>query len=106
MEAAALFSFTASEADEISFQKGDIIKVVEMEEDSFWFTAEIEGKRGFIPKNYISLHPHLWFAGAISRLEAEQRLCWQDTGVFLVRESESAPGEFSLSVRSVNAPHL
>ncbi|XP_043969730.1 GRB2-related adapter protein-like isoform X4 [Gambusia affinis] len=100
MEAVALFSFTASEADEISFQKGDIVKVVEMERDSFWFTAEIEGKRGFIPENYISLHPHLWFAGAISRLEAEQRLCWQDPGAFLVRESESAPGEFSLSVRS------
>lgn len=47
-----------------------------------------------------------WFAGAISRLEAEQRLRWQDIGVFLVRESESAPGEFSLSVRSVNAPRL
>ena len=27
MEAVALFSFTASEADEISFQKGDVIKV-------------------------------------------------------------------------------
>lgn len=46
-----------------------------------------------------------WFAGPVSRLEAEQRLRWQDTGVFLVRESESAPGEFSLSVRSVNALH-
>lgn len=43
-----------------------------------------------------------WFAGPISRLEAEQRLRWQDTGRFLVRESESAPGEFSVSVRSVN----
>lgn len=86
MEAVALFSFTASEADEISFQKGDIIKVgnktrlclydcsvsshgvmeacgfilqvIEMEEDSSWLTAEIEGKRGFIPENYISLRPH------------------------------------------------
>lgn len=46
-----------------------------------------------------------WFAGRVSRLEAEKRLLWQDTGVFLVRESESAPGEFSVSVRSVNAPH-
>lgn len=44
-----------------------------------------------------------WFAGRVSRLEAEKRLRWQDTGVFLVRESESAPGEFSVSVRSVNA---
>lgn len=41
----------------------------------------------------------------MSRLDAEKRLRWQDTGVFLVRESESAPGEFSVSVRSVNAPH-
>lgn len=40
----------------------------------------------------------------MSRLEAEKRLRWQDAGVFLVRESESAPGEFSVSVRSVNTP--
>lgn len=37
MEAVALFSFTASEADEISFQKGDVIKV------SVWML----GFRGF-----------------------------------------------------------
>ncbi|XP_061587025.1 GRB2-related adapter protein-like isoform X1 [Cololabis saira] len=98
MEAVALFSFSASEADEISFQKGEIIKVTEMEDDSCWLAAEIRGKRGYVPENYISLLPHPWFAGAVSRLEAERRLRWQDTGVFLVRESESAPGEFSLSV--------
>ncbi|XP_041789854.1 GRB2-related adapter protein-like isoform X4 [Chelmon rostratus] len=98
MEAVALFSFTASEADEISFQKGDVIKVTEMEDDSCWFTAEIRGKRGYVPENYISLLPYPWFAGRVSRLEAEKRLRWQDTGVFLVRESESAPGEFSVSV--------
>uniref|UniRef100_A0A3B4Z3V2 GRB2 related adaptor protein b n=1 Tax=Seriola lalandi dorsalis TaxID=1841481 RepID=A0A3B4Z3V2_SERLL len=98
MEAVALFSFTASETDEISFHKGDMIKVTEMEDDSCWFTAEIQGKRGYVPENYISLLPHTWFAGRVSRLEAEQRLRWQDTGVFLVRESESAPGDFSVSV--------
>uniref|UniRef100_A0A1A8BPM6 GRB2-related adaptor protein b n=1 Tax=Nothobranchius kadleci TaxID=1051664 RepID=A0A1A8BPM6_NOTKA len=98
MEAVALFSFAASEPDEISFQKGDVVKVTEMEEDSCWFTSEIQGKRGYVPENYIYLLPHPWFAGAVSRLEAEERLRWQETGVFLVRESESAPGEFSLSV--------
>ncbi|XP_026159721.1 GRB2-related adapter protein-like isoform X1 [Mastacembelus armatus] len=98
MEAVALFSFTASEAAELSFQKGGIIKVTEMEDDSCWFTAEINGKRGYVPENHVSLLPHPWFAGRVSRHEAEQRLRWQDTGVFLVRESESAPGEFSLSV--------
>nr|XP_046227816.1 GRB2-related adapter protein-like [Scatophagus argus] len=98
MEAVALFSFAASEADEISFQKGDVVKVTEMEDDSCWFTAEIRGKRGYVPESYISLLPHPWFAGRVSRLEAEKRLHWQDAGVFLVRESESAPGEFSVSV--------
>uniref|UniRef100_A0A3Q2YFB8 GRB2 related adaptor protein b n=1 Tax=Hippocampus comes TaxID=109280 RepID=A0A3Q2YFB8_HIPCM len=98
MEAVALFSFAASEADELSFQKGDIVKVTEMEEDSCWYTAEMEGKRGYVPQNYISLLPHPWFAGPVSRLEAERRLHWRDSGTFLVRESESAPGEFSVSV--------
>uniref|UniRef100_A0A8D3DJS8 GRB2 related adaptor protein b n=1 Tax=Scophthalmus maximus TaxID=52904 RepID=A0A8D3DJS8_SCOMX len=92
MEAVALFSFAASEADEISFQKGDIIKVTEMEDDSCWFTAEIQGKLSNVAEI------KWWFAGRVSRLEAEQRLRWQDAGVFLVRESESAPGEFSVSV--------
>lgn len=42
-----------------------------------------------------------WYAGEVSRHEAEKRLRGQEAGVFLVRESESAPGEFSVSVRSV-----
>lgn len=29
-----------------------------MEDDSGWFTAEIQGKRGYIPQNYISLLPY------------------------------------------------
>lgn len=46
-----------------------------------------------------------WYAGEVSRHEAEKRLRGQEAGVFLVRESESAPGEFSVSVRSVNTQH-
>ncbi|XP_075889571.1 GRB2-related adapter protein-like [Nelusetta ayraudi] len=98
MEAVALFSFTASEADEISFQRGDVIKVTEMDDDSCWLTAEIQGKRGYVPENYVSLLPYPWYAGEVSRHEAEKRLRGQEAGVFLVRESESAPGEFSVSV--------
>ena len=44
MEAVALFSFTASEADEISFQKGDVIKV------SVWML----GFRGFGHSNKLA----------------------------------------------------
>ncbi|XP_061779032.2 GRB2-related adapter protein-like [Nerophis lumbriciformis] len=98
MEALALFSFAASQDHQISFQKGDVVKVTEMEEDSCWLTAEVEGRRGYVPENYISLLPHPWFAGGLSRQQAERRLLWQESGAFLVRDSESAPGDFSVSV--------
>ncbi|MGH0138367.1 UNVERIFIED_CONTAM: hypothetical protein FKN15_032908 [Acipenser sinensis] len=99
MEAVALYVFQASENDELSFKKGDILKITNMEDDQNWFTAELGGLKGFIPKNYIKVKPHPWFAGRISRHVAEERLSRQrECGVFLVRESESSPGEFSVSV--------
>ncbi|NXS37322.1 GRAP protein, partial [Pomatostomus ruficeps] len=43
--------------------------------------------------------PRRWYAGRISRQLAEERLLERNhPGAFLVRDSESTPGEFSLSV--------
>ncbi|XP_029110307.1 GRB2 related adaptor protein a isoform X2 [Scleropages formosus] len=98
MEALALYTFQATESDELSFQKGDVLKILNMEDDPNWFTAELMGRKGYVPKNYINVRPHPWFAGRISRSVAEERLRTQLRGSFLVRESESAPGEFSISV--------
>ncbi|KAM9454639.1 GRB2 related adaptor protein b [Clarias gariepinus] len=98
MEAEALYSFKATECDEISFHKGDILKVMNMDEDPNWYTAELSGRKGFVPKNYINVRSHPWFVGRISRLAAESRLRPLESGAFLIRESESTPGEFSVSV--------
>ena len=41
-----------------------------------------------------------WYAGRISRQLAEERLLKvKHLGAFLIRDSESAPGEFSISVK-------
>lgn len=41
-----------------------------------------------------------WFFGKIPRAKAEEMLSKQrHDGAFLIRESESAPGDFSLSVK-------
>lgn len=41
-----------------------------------------------------------WFFGKIPRAKAEEMLNKQrQDGAFLIRESESAPGDFSLSVK-------
>ncbi|KAJ7992040.1 hypothetical protein DPEC_G00274450 [Dallia pectoralis] len=98
MEAVALYTFRATEGDELSFNQGDILKIINKEDDPNWFTAEQHNRKGYVPKNYINLKPHAWFAGRISRGVSEGRLRQRERGAFLVRESESAPGEFSMSV--------
>ncbi|XP_076846147.1 GRB2 related adaptor protein b [Brachyhypopomus gauderio] len=98
MEAKALYSFRATECDELSFQRGDILRVTNMDDDPNWYTAELLGRRGYVPKNYINVRPHAWFVGGISRHCAEARLRPLECGAFLIRESESTPGEFSVSV--------
>ena len=48
-----------------------------------------------------------WFVNNLSRGEAESKLLKQPhDGAFLVRKSESSPGDFSLSVKSVFYLHL
>ncbi|XP_054314415.1 GRB2-related adapter protein-like isoform X2 [Pongo pygmaeus] len=99
MESVALYSFQATESDELAFNKGDTLKILNMEDDQNWYKAELRGVEGFIPKNYIRVKPHPWYSGRISRQLAEEILMKRNhLGAFLIRESESSPGEFSVSV--------
>lgn len=100
MESVALYSFQATESDELAFNKGDTLKILNMEDDQNWYKAELRGAEGFIPKNYIHIKPHPWYSGRISRQLAEEILMKRNhLGAFLIRESESSPGEFSVSVK-------
>eukprot|EP00041_Stephanoeca_diplocostata_P017553 m.356020 g.356020 ORF g.356020 m.356020 type:complete len:281 (-) comp20743_c0_seq2:1751-2593(-) len=103
MEAKALHDFKATSADELSFSKGSIVKIINNESDANWYQAELNGKTGFIPANYVEMQDHSWMHGQIRRVEAEEVLlsCAHE-GAFLFRESESQPGGFSLSVRVHN----
>uniref|UniRef100_A0A8D0BPB2 GRB2-related adapter protein n=1 Tax=Salvator merianae TaxID=96440 RepID=A0A8D0BPB2_SALMN len=74
-----------------------------MEEDQNWHKAELHGMEGFIPKNYIKMKAHPWYSGKVSRQRAEKILLKrQFRGAFLIRDSESSPGEFSISVNYGN----
>eukprot|EP00040_Diaphanoeca_grandis_P015574 m.79567 g.79567 ORF g.79567 m.79567 type:complete len:250 (-) comp25229_c1_seq1:43-792(-) len=103
MESKALHDFKATAPDELSFSKGAIVKIINNEADQNWFQAELNGKTGFIPANYVEMLEHDWFHGQIKRVQAEQTLlACPNEGAFLFRESESTPGGFSLSVRVHN----
>lgn len=104
MEAKTAHDFNGSAQDELSFKKGMVIKIINNQEDTNWFKAELDGKTGFVPANYIEMLPHEWYHGMIKRSDAEDTLLRPAVpdGAFLFRESESSPGGFSLSVRVNN----
>ncbi|OZC09255.1 SH3 domain protein [Onchocerca flexuosa] len=108
MEAIAEHDFNATAEDELSFRKNQILKVLNKDEDPHWYKAELDGHEGFIPSNYIRMNEHDWlnislfgYLGKISRADAEALLLRSGNGdgAFLVRQSESSPGDFSISVR-------
>lgn len=102
MEAIATHDYRppAHQPDHLSFQKGDTLKVTNAYNDGNWYLAQRGLLKGIVPSTYIQLRSHEWYRGGVSRATAETLLSPSPKGAFLVRDSECAPGEFSISVRT------
>ncbi|XP_071359788.1 GRB2-related adapter protein 2b isoform X2 [Trachinotus anak] len=99
MEAVAKYDFEATADEELSFRKGEQLKILQTTGN--WYKAEHNGAEGFVPKNFINLHLPSWYQEDASRSDAEERLMSQPVGTFLIRGSQSAAlGDFSISVRN------
>ncbi|KAK1877024.1 GRB2-related adaptor protein 2 [Dissostichus eleginoides] len=97
MEARGKYDFAATADDELSFKKGDILKVLSPQDD--WYKAEMNGLEGFVPQNYIEMQTPRWFQEDASRNAAEDILRYKDVGDFVIRGCQSSPGDFSISVK-------
>ncbi|KAG7222500.1 hypothetical protein INR49_004573 [Caranx melampygus] len=98
MEAVAKYDYNATADDELSFRKGEKLKILQTSGN--WYRAEVRGVEGFVPKNFINIHLPSWYQEDASRSDAEERLMSQPVGTFLIRGSQSAGlGDFSISVR-------
>lgn len=106
MEGVAQFNYQGGADDELSFNSGNILKIISFSEDRNWFKAELNGREGFVPKNYIRMKPNFWYMGNITRAQSEEFLLRNDRnfeeGAFIVRDSESNPNSFALSVKFLN----
>ncbi|XP_070840238.1 GRB2-related adapter protein 2b [Chaetodon trifascialis] len=98
MEATAKYDFEATVDDELSFRRGEQLKILQTTGN--WYKAELNGVEGFVPQNFINIHLPSWYQEDFSRSDAQEKLMSQPVGGFLIRGSKNAaPGDFSISVR-------
>ncbi|XP_030598348.1 tyrosine-protein kinase ABL1 isoform X1 [Archocentrus centrarchus] len=99
----ALYDFVASGDNTLSITKGEKLRVLGYNHNGEWCEAQTRNGQGWVPSNYItpvnSLEKHSWYHGPVSRNAAEYLLSSGINGSFLVRESESSPGQRSISLR-------
>ncbi|XP_071380840.1 tyrosine-protein kinase Lck [Centroberyx affinis] len=105
----AIYSYEPTHNDDLGFEKGDKLKIIN-KDDPEWYMAEslITGQRGYIPHNFVAtmntMETEPWFFKNLSRIDAIRLLLapGNTQGSFLIRESETTPGSYSLSVRELD----
>lgn len=120
-----LYAFDAQSAEELSFRKGERLEIIEhpAHDPEWWKARNSKGCVGLIPTNYIEViqvseEPKAeetkdssevlgaaasepYYYGKISRSEADSQLNERgEEGDFLLRDSESNIGEFSISLKA------
>ncbi|KAM4541159.1 tyrosine-protein kinase Lck [Fundulus diaphanus] len=104
----AIYSYDPKHEGDLGFDKGDKLKIIN-KDDEEWYLAEslTTGQRGYIPYNFIAMttvETEPWFFKNISRNDAMRLLLapGNTQGSFLIRESETSKGSYSLSVRDLD----
>ncbi|KJH44171.1 SH2 domain protein [Dictyocaulus viviparus] len=112
-----LYDFHGIGEEQLSIRKGDLVQVMGYNKAGEWCEVRLAATRrsdlashkrvgqiGWVPSSYItpinSLDKHSWYHGKISRSESEYILGCGINGSFLVRESETSIGQYSISVRN------
>ncbi|XP_045103341.1 intersectin-1-like isoform X15 [Portunus trituberculatus] len=73
----ALYPYTAMNEDELTFEAGAIISVID-KEDAAWWKGTLEGAIGVFPSNYVQPYPSDSAANAAGTPDAEDSLCYTD----------------------------
>ncbi|XP_069051526.1 tyrosine-protein kinase Lck [Lepisosteus oculatus] len=102
----AIYSYEPNHSEDLGFEKGEKLKLLNTD-DQEWYMAQslATGKTGYIPHNFVAkldtMETEPWFFKDISRNDAMRQLLapGNTLGSFLIRESETTKGSFSLSVR-------
>ncbi|KAG1963610.1 tyrosine-protein kinase Blk [Pimephales promelas] len=101
----AQYDFQPASDTDLQFKKGDRLKIIN-ETGEWWLAKSLAtGYEGYIPSSFVAraqtLEVERWFFKDMSRRDTERLLLapGNKPGAFLVRESETTKGAFSLSIR-------
>lgn len=96
------------EVPDLNFTKGDVMEILS-EDGDWWLAVNMATlEKGYVPYTYVALENSLqqfdWFHGKIGRKDAEKFLLDERNiqGSFLVRESDTLPGSYCLSVLDID----
>lgn len=54
LSARALYDYTTTQPDELPLRRGDVLEILDKEDDPWWTARNGSGKLGLIPKNYVN----------------------------------------------------
>lgn len=102
----ALYDYEARTEDDLNILKGEKFHIINNTEGDWWEARSLtSGATGYIPSNYVapvdSIQAEEWYFGKLGRKDTERQLLCHGNprGTFLVRESETTKGAYSLSIR-------
>ncbi|XP_072559311.1 tyrosine-protein kinase fynb isoform X2 [Paramormyrops kingsleyae] len=102
----ALYDYEARTEDDLTFRKGEKFQILNSTEGDWWEARSLAtGGTGYIPSNYVapvdSIQAEDWYFGKLGRKDAERHLLSNGNvrGTYLIRESETTKGAYSLSIR-------
>uniref|UniRef100_A0A915DEV6 Uncharacterized protein n=1 Tax=Ditylenchus dipsaci TaxID=166011 RepID=A0A915DEV6_9BILA len=101
----ALYQYESRSEGDLSFQKGDVMYLMDKSNVDWWYVKNQKGAAGYVPRNFVALQKapesEEWFAGRIPRGRAERLVASNNlpSGTFLIRERECDQLEYALTIR-------
>ncbi|KYO45210.1 src-like-adapter [Alligator mississippiensis] len=104
---AVLYDYPSPDIGEPIFQVGEKLRVLS-DEGGWWRVHSLTtGRENYIPGKHVAKVYHGWLFEGLGREKAEELLQLPNTkfGSFMIRESETRKGLYSLSVRHTQVKH-
>ncbi|XP_078483972.1 proto-oncogene tyrosine-protein kinase Yrk-like [Ciona intestinalis] len=94
------FEYNPQHNSDIPCKEGEAFYLLERTDDWCYVQSETSGSKGYLPSHLIQLDltNEPWFHGNIGRIEAENLLQYSEPGTFLIRESETIKGSYTLTM--------